>query len=190
MVPEPEIPVQIVQLWMCDPCLDGVGDECHTPGCSLWMHNAPRPGLRGSQGVTILGPALEPFMTRAEWRARTAAGGRAAYETWRAAVPEIVCNVPAGKWEDLPETVQAGFNAVAARVAHAADGPCPGCESLRRQCSELAGEVGALAGTLTEIRDNDHPYGSYSRVLARGALDRLHGESPQPQPAPGTEAAR
>lgn len=74
----------------------------------------------------------------------------------------------------LAEAFQAGAEAAAA-AAQPAPGPCPGCESLRRQCSELAGEVGALAGVLTEIRDNDHPYGSYSRVLARNALDCLHG---------------
>jgi hypothetical protein len=65
-----------------------------------------------------------------------------------------------------------------------APGPCPGCESLRRQCSEIAGEVGILAGALTEIRDNDHPYGSYARDKARAALDVLHGLAPQA--APGT----
>jgi hypothetical protein len=49
--------------------------------------------------------------------------GQAAYEVWRAAVPEIVCNVPAGKWEDLPETIRAGFDAIVAREPHAAPDP-------------------------------------------------------------------
>lgn len=43
--------------------------------------------------------------------------GKAAYEVWRAAVPDVVCNVPGGAWEDLPVTVQAGFNAIAAQDA-------------------------------------------------------------------------
>lgn len=30
-----------VELTICDACLDGVGDECHTPGCALWMSRAP-----------------------------------------------------------------------------------------------------------------------------------------------------
>jgi hypothetical protein len=67
---DPEIPVHLVQLRLCDPCLDGVGEQCHTPGCSLWIHDAPKPAIRGSQGVTILGPALEPFMTREDFAAR------------------------------------------------------------------------------------------------------------------------
>jgi hypothetical protein len=41
--------------------------------------------------------------------------GQEAYETWRAAVPEYVCNVPAGKWDDLPPTIRAGFDAIAAQ---------------------------------------------------------------------------
>jgi hypothetical protein len=72
--------------------------------------------------------------------------------------------------------------ALAAQQPQPAPGPCPGCESLRRQCSEIAGEVGILAGALTEIRDNDHPYGSYARDKARAALDVLHGLAPQPAP--------
>ena len=26
---------------ICDACLDGVGGECHTPGCVLWINRAP-----------------------------------------------------------------------------------------------------------------------------------------------------
>lgn len=26
---------------ICAPCLDGVGGECHTPGCLFWMSSAP-----------------------------------------------------------------------------------------------------------------------------------------------------
>ena len=62
---EPEIPVRLVQLWLCDLCLDGEGDECHTPGCSLWIHDVPKPAIRNSQGVTILGNATEPIAAAA-----------------------------------------------------------------------------------------------------------------------------
>lgn len=50
---EPEIPVRLVQLWLCDPCLDGKGGECHTPGCSLWMRAAPDLPVREQPGVTV-----------------------------------------------------------------------------------------------------------------------------------------
>jgi hypothetical protein len=32
-----------VQMTICRPCLDGVGSECHTPGCALWMHRVDLP---------------------------------------------------------------------------------------------------------------------------------------------------
>jgi hypothetical protein len=41
--------------------------------------------------------------------------GQAVYEIWRAAVPDWVCNVPGGRWEDLPDSVRGGFDAVAAQ---------------------------------------------------------------------------
>jgi hypothetical protein len=58
--------------------------------------------------------------------------GQAVYEVWRAAIPDFVCNVPAGKWEDLPETVRAGFDAVAAQEPHEA----PDANALARQVQE------------------------------------------------------
>lgn len=30
-----------VRLVLCADCLAGVGGECHTPGCALWMKRAP-----------------------------------------------------------------------------------------------------------------------------------------------------
>jgi hypothetical protein len=32
------VPVTIV---LCGQCLDGIGGECHTPGCAMWMKSAP-----------------------------------------------------------------------------------------------------------------------------------------------------
>jgi hypothetical protein len=46
-------PVRYVRLWLCDPCLDGAGGECHSPGCALWINRAPDIPLRGNEGVTI-----------------------------------------------------------------------------------------------------------------------------------------
>jgi hypothetical protein len=50
-------PVHVVQLQLCDPCIDGEGDECHTPGCSLWLNRPPDIGLRDNPSVTIAAPA-------------------------------------------------------------------------------------------------------------------------------------
>lgn len=30
---------------ICQPCIDGIGQECHTPGCALWMRDVPAEGL-------------------------------------------------------------------------------------------------------------------------------------------------
>lgn len=30
-----------VTLTLCEPCIQGAGGECHTPGCALWMNRAP-----------------------------------------------------------------------------------------------------------------------------------------------------
>ena len=27
-----------VIITICDPCLNGEGGECHTPGCAFWLH--------------------------------------------------------------------------------------------------------------------------------------------------------
>ena len=33
---------QIV-ITICEPCLNGEGEECHTPGCALWLHSVDLP---------------------------------------------------------------------------------------------------------------------------------------------------
>ena len=30
-----------ITLLLCDQCRQGAGGECHTPGCALWMNDAP-----------------------------------------------------------------------------------------------------------------------------------------------------
>ena len=30
-----------VSFLLCRQCFDGVGGECHTPGCAFWCHPAP-----------------------------------------------------------------------------------------------------------------------------------------------------
>ena len=56
---DPEIPVHLVQLWLCDLCLDGAGGECHVPGCALWINRAPDVALHGNPMVTILDVSLD-----------------------------------------------------------------------------------------------------------------------------------
>jgi len=74
-----EIPVRLVRLWLCDPCLDGAGGECHTPGCALWINRAPDLPLRKSAFVTILGAQDEATAPDSP--------GRAAYEAFYDATP-------------------------------------------------------------------------------------------------------
>lgn len=107
---EPEIPVHLVQLWLCDSCLDGEGEECHTPGCSLWIHDVPKPAIRGSQGVTILGPALEPFMTREDFAARQPQAGQenAVFLAWYEA--QSWADADHG-WNDMACAFKAGMDA-------------------------------------------------------------------------------
>lgn len=30
-------------MWLCEACIDGEGEECHTPGCALWLHSVDLP---------------------------------------------------------------------------------------------------------------------------------------------------
>lgn len=54
-----------VELTICQPCLDGDGDECHTPGCALWMHRVDIPIDRSTYRVVpdtflFAGPGTPP----------------------------------------------------------------------------------------------------------------------------------
>lgn len=47
-------------LIVCEGCLNGVGGECHTPGCSFWFNPAPdtwKPEKLQEVGVQIEDPA-------------------------------------------------------------------------------------------------------------------------------------
>jgi hypothetical protein len=33
--------LDLVAMMLCKACREGVGGECHTPGCALWMSQAP-----------------------------------------------------------------------------------------------------------------------------------------------------
>jgi hypothetical protein len=45
--------LNLVKLVLCDPCLDGKGGECHSPGCCLFLNRAPDLSLRGDPRVHI-----------------------------------------------------------------------------------------------------------------------------------------
>ena len=51
-------PVHLVQLRICQACLDGTGSECHTPGCALWLHSVDLPIHR--ELYEIIEPARTP----------------------------------------------------------------------------------------------------------------------------------
>ena len=53
---KPKIAVHLVAIQICQPCLDGEGQECHTPGCSMFLHRVDLPFHEGI--YTILHHAL------------------------------------------------------------------------------------------------------------------------------------
>lgn len=108
-----EVPVRLVRLWLCDPCLDGAGGECHTPGCAMWINRAPDIPLRDSPMVTILAdPAPEA------WDASVPPGG---YVCSACGIPveSEPCpdhDVPAPEAATPPMSLAAELEAEAARL--------------------------------------------------------------------------
>jgi hypothetical protein len=37
------IRIKRIMLDICEPCLEGQGEECHTPGCALYLHRVDLP---------------------------------------------------------------------------------------------------------------------------------------------------
>lgn len=35
--------LKTIQITICEPCLAGIGEECHTPGCALFLHRVDLP---------------------------------------------------------------------------------------------------------------------------------------------------
>lgn len=60
--PETEDDVLRVAISICRPCLAGVGEECHTPGCALYMHRVDLPIYDGVYEVLTDRP--QPEITR------------------------------------------------------------------------------------------------------------------------------
>ena len=44
--------VKVYKIFLCDDCIEGAGEECHTPGCTLYLH---------SVDIPIGKELLEPF---------------------------------------------------------------------------------------------------------------------------------
>lgn len=59
-----EIPLQEVTLTLCQPCLDGEGGQCHSPGCALWMTRAPDTPVTQHLGEAEAMAAHERFQQR------------------------------------------------------------------------------------------------------------------------------
>jgi hypothetical protein len=35
--------LKTIEIRICEACLNGEGDECHTAGCALWLHSIDLP---------------------------------------------------------------------------------------------------------------------------------------------------
>lgn len=35
--------LKLIAIEICEACLDGKGEECHTPGCALFLHRVDLP---------------------------------------------------------------------------------------------------------------------------------------------------
>jgi hypothetical protein len=35
--------IKHIAIWICEACLAGEGSQCHTPGCSLFLHGVDLP---------------------------------------------------------------------------------------------------------------------------------------------------
>lgn len=41
--PPLKITLKRIEITICSACLDGIGKECHTPGCALFLHSVSLP---------------------------------------------------------------------------------------------------------------------------------------------------
>lgn len=108
--------------------------------------------------------------------------GRTQYEVFRAAVPDYVCNVPAGPWEELPPTIQAGFAALAAQEQQ----PAPRLAVVQEALAVAFGTLQMVAlGT-------DDAVGAQARKAVALVKEILSGDVavPAAKPAPELAAAR
>lgn len=56
------VPLHTVTLTLCELCINGVGGECHSPGCDLWIHRAPDIPILAAQGPSLYSQAHAEVM--------------------------------------------------------------------------------------------------------------------------------
>jgi hypothetical protein len=146
---DPEIPVRLVQLRLCDPCLDGVGGECHTPGCSLWINRAPDLPIRNGVSVRIIvepeimdGPTLGQ-VAFAEYYGRQAGAALVMPDSW-------------ARWSDAG---RADWEAAGAAVAATAI-------ARLNQTGELAGAMTENVRLRKDLADAEAEIGRWPRCPA------------------------
>jgi hypothetical protein len=68
-----EIRLRRVTVHLCEPCLNGEGGECHTPGCALWMNRAPDVGVITYEDIyhSLTRDKLAAALTRLDVRVLT-----------------------------------------------------------------------------------------------------------------------
>ncbi|MGB3443966.1 MAG: hypothetical protein WBA97_34960 [Actinophytocola sp.] len=98
-VQDNEFPVHKITLNLCEPCINGVGEECHTPGCDLWLHAVDMPILAAQEQVQDEPSAVE-----------TVASHLAASAVADAIEGGLV------SWGDFPEIGQYDWDAVTTRM--------------------------------------------------------------------------
>jgi len=37
------VKLKYIKIWICEDCLNGIGEVCHTPGCALIRHKVDLP---------------------------------------------------------------------------------------------------------------------------------------------------
>jgi len=123
----------------------------------------------------------------AQPQAVTAASGRAVYEAWRGAIPDYLCNVPGGDWEDLPPAVRAAFDAIAAQEpgGDLAVTRSVGPDDVHVDWHMTPGEWRQLCTVFWE-HQLDTPY--IGRLIEAGAIPRLFHGSPPPERAAAPQA--
>lgn len=73
---------RIVQVPLCDPCIDGQGQECHTPGCAFFLFAPPERSIRDFTTIAAAPaqPAPELDVAMRETRELREQVGQLAYE--------------------------------------------------------------------------------------------------------------
>jgi len=61
--------VNRVEFDLCDACLDAIGDECHTPGCILFLSRAPDLAIRDK--IVLRGGFIRPWVAEPKKKEET-----------------------------------------------------------------------------------------------------------------------